>query len=112
MEDRFIYSGKSYILEGIRARWDISKEQITQEIRTRAEILEWMKDTNVRTFQEVAKAISRYIDSPDEFMKKIRSTKNQTLKSEKENNEIEQELDKLDEKEEKLEENPIQNKLK
>jgi len=83
IEDKFIYTGKSYILEGIRAKWDISKEEITQEIRKRAEILEWMKDTNVRTFWEVSKAISRYIDNPEHFMKKIRSTKDIDSKNKK-----------------------------
>jgi archaeal flagellar protein FlaI len=72
VEDKFIYTGKSYVLEGIRARWDISKDQISNEVRQRAEILEWMKNSNVRTFTEVAKAISLYIENPNEFMKKIR----------------------------------------
>ncbi len=71
IEDRFIYTGKSYILEGIRTRWDISKEEITEELRRRKEVLEWMTDTNVRSFREVAKAISMYGDNREEFMKKI-----------------------------------------
>jgi len=75
VEDRFIYTGKSYILEGIRARWGLSKEQITTEIRNRAEILEWMYDNGIRTFTEVAKAISAYTDNSDEFLKKIRKIK-------------------------------------
>jgi len=29
INDKFIYTGKSYVLEGIRARWDMNKEQIT-----------------------------------------------------------------------------------
>ena len=88
IEDRFIYTGKSYILEGIRAKWDMSKEEITQEIRQRAEILEWMKDTNVRTFLEVAKAISRYVDNPQEFLKIIRNTKAPKNKNKKQKKEI------------------------
>jgi len=83
IEDKFVYTGKSYILEGIRAKWDISKEEITQEIRRRAEILEWMKDTNVRTFLEVAKAISRYIDNPESFMKKVRNAEGVDSKNKK-----------------------------
>ncbi len=73
-DDKFIYSGKSYVLEGIRARWDFSKEKITEEIRTRAEILEWMCKNNVRTFIEVAKVITRYTENPDEFLNKMRET--------------------------------------
>jgi flagellar protein FlaI len=74
VEDRFIYTGKSYILEGIRARWEMDKEEITREIRRRAEILEWMKDNNIRTFKEVAKAISGYTENPEEFLKKIKKS--------------------------------------
>ena len=39
IEDKFIYTGKSFVLEGIRARWDMTKEKISEEIRRRAEIL-------------------------------------------------------------------------
>jgi len=72
IEDTFNYSGKSYVLEGIRARWDLNKEEITQEIKNRVEILEWMRVNNVRAFKEVAKAISRYNETKEEFLKKIR----------------------------------------
>ena len=71
-QDKFIYTGKSYILEGIRARWDLSKEEITAEIRRRTEILEWMTKNNIRTFTEVAKVISRYKENPDVFLREIR----------------------------------------
>jgi len=84
VEDKFIYTGKSYVLEGIRARWDLSKEQITNEVRHRAEILKWMDDNDVRIFREVAKAISGYADNPEEFLKKMRkSGKNQKRNEEK-----------------------------
>jgi flagellar protein FlaI len=74
IEDRFIYTGKSYVLEGIRARWEMDKEEITREIRRRAEILEWMKDNNIRTFQEVAKAISGYAEYPEDFLKRMKQS--------------------------------------
>jgi flagellar protein FlaI len=75
IEDKFIYTGKSYVLEGIRARWDITKEGITEELRKRTEILQWMRDNNVRSFREVAKAVAMYCENPDEFLKKIREPK-------------------------------------
>jgi len=88
VEDIFIYTGKSYILEGIRARLDISKEEITQELKRRSEILKWMHDKNVRSFKEVSKAISMYQENPIEFWEKISSKKNdikKDIKKEKEN---------------------------
>jgi flagellar protein FlaI len=103
VEDRFIYTGKSYVLEGIRARWDLSKEEITQQIRNRSEILEWMRDNNIRTFKEVAKAISMYTENPDGFMKLMKQSKKKkktdkkideikSEKTKKDDNKIEKEL--------------------
>jgi flagellar protein FlaI len=72
IEDKHIYTGKSYVLEGIKTRWDMDKTKISEEVRRRAEILEWMCNNNVRSFKEVAKAISRYTENPEDFIKKIR----------------------------------------
>ena len=101
IEDRFVYTGKSYVLEGIRARWDMGKEDITDEVRRRTQILEWMKDNDVRTYKEVAKAISHYVENPDDFMQRIKQTK-----KEKEviKEEIEKEEKKKKEKEKKAKE--------
>jgi flagellar protein FlaI len=95
IEDRFIYTGKSYVLEGIRARWEISKEDIIEELRKRAEILEWMHTNKVRSFKDVAKAVSMYAENPEELIKKIRNTKNKAKEDKK--------TDKKDEGEEKKE---------
>jgi len=72
IEDKHIYTGKSYVLEGIKTRWDMDKMKISEEVRRRAEILGWMCNNNVRSFKEVAKAISRYTENPEDFIKKIR----------------------------------------
>jgi len=74
IEDKFIYTGKSYILEKIRVKLDMSKEEMTKEIRQRTEILEWMQKNNLRTFKEVAKVISWYTENPDDFLKKLKET--------------------------------------
>ncbi len=98
IEDKFVYTGKSYILEGIRARWDISKEEITNEIRQRAEILDWMQKNDIRTFKEVAKAISRYTENPKDFLKRMKQSKKQNKIK---NSENEQDIS-LDKDEEKI----------
>ena len=101
IEDRFVYTGKSYVLEGIRARWDMGKEDITDEVRRRTQILEWMKDNDVRTYKEVAKAISHYVENPDDFMQRIKQTKKEKKVIKEE---IEQEEKKKKEKEKKAKE--------
>ena len=72
VEDKFLYTGKSYVLEGIRARWDLSKSDISEQIRQRADILDWMRETGIRTYNEVAKVIAQYRENPNEFYNKIK----------------------------------------
>ena len=71
VEDKFVYSGKSYILERIRGSKDMTREDMTQEIKRREKIIEWMNKNNVREFRGVAKIVSQYAENPDEVMQKI-----------------------------------------
>jgi archaeal flagellar protein FlaI len=73
VDDKFLYSGKSYILERIRSQFDMSKEAMMQEIKQRVEILDWMQKNNIRSFKDVARIIAWYSETPDELMNKIRS---------------------------------------
>ncbi len=69
--DKFVYSGKSYILERIRNQHGISKEGIMQEVRRRVEVLDWMRKNNINSFIEFARVVSFYAEDPNELMKKI-----------------------------------------
>jgi archaeal flagellar protein FlaI len=71
IEDKFIYSGKSYILERIRAEKDLSREEMTNEIKNRATLMEWMRKENIKDFKEVAAMTANYIENPLEVMKSI-----------------------------------------
>ena len=71
VEDKFIYSGKSYVLERIRAEKDMSREQMTQELRNRMNIIEWMNKTNIREFRDVAKIVAQYGEAPEDTLKII-----------------------------------------
>jgi flagellar protein FlaI len=75
VEDKFVYSGKSYILERVRAEKDLSKEVMTQEIKNRKKIVEWMNINNVRAFRDVAKLIAQYSDNPAETIKLVEKDK-------------------------------------
>ena len=72
VEDEFIYSGKSYILERLRSQLGMSKEDMDTEISRRVEILNWMRKNNIRVFNDVAKIVSSYTETPDELMEDIR----------------------------------------
>ncbi|MBN1860777.1 MAG: type II/IV secretion system ATPase subunit [Candidatus Thermoplasmatota archaeon] len=73
IEDKFIYSGKSYVLERVRAEKDISREGMISEIKNRTALLDWMNKNNIREFKKVATIVAQFIDNPAEIMKKIRN---------------------------------------
>ncbi|MBN2602604.1 MAG: type II/IV secretion system ATPase subunit [Candidatus Thermoplasmatota archaeon] len=71
IEDRFIYSGKSYIMERIRAQHGKTKEEMREEIVNRVKILNWMRKNNIRAFKDVANTIISYSEKREELMNKI-----------------------------------------
>ena len=71
VEDTFIYSGRSYILEKIRASTGMSKEEMVEEIKRRVKILEWMRKEGIRSYKEVAKIVAEYAEKPEEVMKRV-----------------------------------------
>ena len=72
IEDKFIYSGKSYVLERIRTEKDLGREEIKNEIKQRAALLEWMRKKNITGFKEVAAMAANYVENPLEIMKKVK----------------------------------------
>ena len=71
-QDTFVYSGKSYILEQLRERLDMSHEEMQKEIENREHILLWLKKYNLREFIDVANMVSSYIETPDEALEQIK----------------------------------------
>ena len=77
VDDKFVYSGKSYVLERIRAEKDLTKGQMDEEIKNRMKIIKWMNKGNVREFENVARIVTQYSESPKDTMKMIdRDAKN------------------------------------
>ena len=66
VEDRFVYSGKSYVLERIRAEKDMSRDDMAEEIKRRKRLIELMNQNNVREFRGVARLLSRFNDNPEQ----------------------------------------------
>jgi len=76
--DKHIYLGKSYILERIRSQCDMSIEGLSEEFRRRVHILDWMRQKNIRVFNDVATIISSYKENPTELMKQMEAEENQS----------------------------------
>ena len=83
VQDQFFFSGKSYVMERIRTQHGYSKEDMLAELNRRVEILEWLRENNIRAFKDVARIVSSYLDTPDEVMEKVRK-KSQTKQNEQE----------------------------
>jgi flagellar protein FlaI len=71
IDDNFTYSGKSYVLERIRAEKDMNREEMTEELNNRKKIVEWMNINNIREFRDVSKLVSQYTESPEDTLKII-----------------------------------------
>jgi len=95
--DKFIYSGKSYILERVRKLYGLSKEEMIKELKRRVTVLHWMRKNNIRDFKDVAKVVSLYTEVPDRLMEQINNDKVQLVKKKSEETD-EKEPVKLDEK--------------
>jgi flagellar protein FlaI len=75
VEDKFHYSGKSYVLERIRADKNFSREEMTIELKKRASLMEWVQKKNIKEFNEVAAIAANYIENPMTIMKKVEEEK-------------------------------------
>ncbi len=75
--DTFQYSGKSYILEKIRKHYDMSPEQLMDELGLRVKILHTMQQQDIREFRDVATLIATYSEQPE--LMKQRLLENQPL---------------------------------
>ena len=69
--DTFKYSGRSYLLEKIRAKLQVSKEELMKELNNRIKIINWMIKNNITPFREVVQVINEYRDNPDELLRKV-----------------------------------------
>jgi flagellar protein FlaI len=73
--DKFIYNGKSYVLERIRAEMDLSREDIINEIKKRSQLLEWMNKNSIREFKKVGTIIARYMENSNQVIEKLQEGK-------------------------------------
>jgi len=72
VEDKFVYSGKSYMLERLSSQMGISKKEMKEELSRRTELLHWMRENKIRSFEDVAGLVASYVESPDELIEKIK----------------------------------------
>lgn len=71
IRDTYTYTGKSYILECIGSQMNSKLEEVTDETKRRAELLQWMRNNNLRSYTDVLTTLSQYHNNPHEFTKTI-----------------------------------------
>ncbi|MBU5687794.1 MAG: type II/IV secretion system ATPase subunit [Candidatus Aenigmarchaeota archaeon] len=69
--NKFEVVNKSSILEKIRKRYGFSQKQITDEIKRRMLILNWMFQKNITDYKDVAKIIEAYYRNPSQVIDAI-----------------------------------------
>jgi flagellar protein FlaI len=62
--DSFRYLGRSYVLERIMKKLNVSAPDIQNELLMRKTVLEWMVKNNIRRYTDVANAIREYYADP------------------------------------------------
>jgi flagellar protein FlaI len=71
LEDTFNFTGRSYIMEKIAERKGITTEEAEEEIKRRAEVIDWMHRHNIRNYKDVSDVIRSYAESPDYFYREV-----------------------------------------
>ena len=69
--DEFEFSGKSYILEKVMVRTNLSKPQMMEELKNRKKVLDWLVENDIRAHMDVAKVIMEYYLRPEDVIKQI-----------------------------------------
>ncbi|MBN1194205.1 MAG: type II/IV secretion system ATPase subunit [Methanomicrobiaceae archaeon] len=65
-KDEFWFSGKSYLFDGIRDAFGVSRELLVRELRDRTNLLTWIQSRCVRDYSEILTIIRMYNRDKDE----------------------------------------------
>jgi len=72
IEDHFETNGGSSVLNKIKRQNGWTDEKLDQELKNRMATLEWMKNSNLRSYEEVGRIVSEYRKDPEAVLKKVR----------------------------------------
>jgi flagellar protein FlaI len=69
--DKFDYTGRSYILEKIAEKKGIDVDEASEELQRRIDVIEWMAKRDIRNYKDVSNTIRSYYENPEAFMKEV-----------------------------------------
>jgi flagellar protein FlaI len=69
--DEIEYSGKSFILEAIMEKKGWDEGRMSQELKNRQLVLQWMNLKGIRNYKEVSNVLISYSRRPEQLMEKV-----------------------------------------
>jgi len=72
MKDTFEYSGRSVLVDRMMKEFGLTKDYVSEELRRRKMLLEWMYLNKIRRFSDVGRVIRDYYADPEGVAEKIR----------------------------------------
>jgi flagellar protein FlaI len=72
IEDKFVFSGHSSLLEKQMKKLGVTKAKVKSELRRRTIVLQWMVRKDIRHYTDVAKVIREYYANPKRVYQKAR----------------------------------------
>lgn len=70
-KDEFIIKNKSVVLKNISDRFGMKKEDIDEDIKNKAKILEWLTKNRILNYKNVGKYLAQYNANPEKFLESI-----------------------------------------
>ena len=70
-KDEFIVKNKSVVLKNISDRFGMKKEDIDEDIKNKAKILEWLTKNRILHYKNVGKYLAQYNANPEKFLESI-----------------------------------------
>jgi flagellar protein FlaI len=70
--DRFLYSGRSILLERLMERYGFTEDRVNLELERRKTVLEWMVKIGVRRYDAVGKIVREYYMDPERVYEKAK----------------------------------------
>ena len=71
-DDKFKYSGHSYVLERIMKERAWDNKELEDELKRRQDILKWMVSKGIKHYEDVTKIVVMYYQEPEELMKTVK----------------------------------------
>jgi flagellar protein FlaI len=75
VKKEFRYTGRSFVLEEIKAQRGWSDEELKEELKRRYEILEWMRRKGIKNYRDVTKVIVTYYRAPEKILRRVKEEK-------------------------------------